>query len=208
MTYSIVALSPDSKMLGAAVASGSIAVGSRVPWVRVGIGAVATQAYTNPALGPIILELIEKGYDAERALKEALKKDSNPEKRQVAVIDYKGRKAFHCGASIPREYGAYVGKNCVCVGNLIVNPNIPQIMCEAFERKCNEDFTYALLLALVTAHRIGGDKRGDRSAAIIVAGETIHGKIYDRIVDLRVDFSLNPVYELVELYRSYRELNV
>lgn len=208
MTYSIVALSPDSKMLGVAVASGSIAVGSRVPWVRIGVGAVATQAYTNPALGPIILELIEKGYDAERALKESLRRDSNPEKRQIAVIDYKGRKAFHSGLYIPKEYGAYVGKNCVCIGNLIVNPNIPQIICRTFERKCKEDFTYALLLALITAHRIGGDKRRERSAAIIVAGETIYGKIYDRIVDLRIDFSLNPVYELVELYRSYRELNV
>jgi len=54
MTYGILAIDLSKKMLGIGVASGSIAVGSRVPWACAGVGVVATQAYTNPALGPII----------------------------------------------------------------------------------------------------------------------------------------------------------
>ncbi len=206
MTYSIVALSSDRKMLGVAVASGSLAVGSRVPWARVKVGAVATQAYTNPALGPIILELLSKGYSAEEALEKALKKDKEPEKRQLAIIDYKGNKAYHNGSLIPKNYGAYVGESCVCIGNLVVSTEIPKAMCKTFEKKYAEDFAYALLLALVTAHRLGGDKRGDRSAALLVVSETPYGILYDRVIDLRVDFSSNPVQELVELYEIYKAL--
>ncbi|RLG73703.1 MAG: DUF1028 domain-containing protein [Thermoprotei archaeon] len=206
MTYSIVALSSNREMLGVAVASGSLAVGSRVPWAKVGVGAVATQAYTNPALGPIILKLLSKGYSAENALKKALERDKEPEKRQVAVIDYKGNKAYHNGALIPKNYGAYIGENCACIGNLIVNTEIPKAMCKTFEKKYGEDFIYALLLALVTAHRLGGDRRGDRSAALLVVSETPYGELYDRVVDLRVDYSPNPVQELIELYEIHKAL--
>ncbi|OYT50789.1 MAG: hypothetical protein B6U76_12110 [Desulfurococcales archaeon ex4484_217_2] len=72
MTYSIVALDKRRKLLGVAVISGSLAVGSRVPWAKAGIGAVATQAHTNPALGPLILEYLSQGLKAREALEKAL----------------------------------------------------------------------------------------------------------------------------------------
>ena len=48
MTYSIVALDPETGHLGVAVASRFFAVGALVPHVRGGKGAIATQAFVNP----------------------------------------------------------------------------------------------------------------------------------------------------------------
>ena len=59
MTFSIVGRCPETGQLGIAISSSSIAVGARCPWVRAGVGAVATQNITLPALGPQILDLIE-----------------------------------------------------------------------------------------------------------------------------------------------------
>ena len=58
MTYTIVLAEPEGTVL-VGVVSGSLAVGSRVPWARACIGAVATQGYTNVTLGPLVLSLLE-----------------------------------------------------------------------------------------------------------------------------------------------------
>ncbi|MCE4621660.1 MAG: DUF1028 domain-containing protein, partial [Desulfurococcales archaeon] len=52
LTYSIVAADPEKGDIGVAVASKFIAAGSIVPWVKVGVGGVATQAWANVRLGP------------------------------------------------------------------------------------------------------------------------------------------------------------
>lgn len=43
-------------MLGVAVSSKALAAGALCPFVRSGVGAVASQAYVNPFLGPVILD--------------------------------------------------------------------------------------------------------------------------------------------------------
>ena len=42
MTFSIVAVDPETEDLGVGAASKFIAAGSVVPWVKTGVGAVAT----------------------------------------------------------------------------------------------------------------------------------------------------------------------
>lgn len=51
MTFSILARDPSNGRFGVAVATCHLAVGSTVPHIRAGVGAVATQAHTNPYLG-------------------------------------------------------------------------------------------------------------------------------------------------------------
>ena len=46
-TFSIVAHDPVRQEWGVAVQSKFLAVGAVVPWAKVGVGAVATQAYAN-----------------------------------------------------------------------------------------------------------------------------------------------------------------
>ena len=48
MTFSILARDPNNGRFGVAVATCHLAVGSTVPHIRSGVGAVATQAHTNP----------------------------------------------------------------------------------------------------------------------------------------------------------------
>ena len=51
MTFSIVALDPDTGDLSVAVQSRFLAVGAVVPWARAGIGAIATQSFANVRYG-------------------------------------------------------------------------------------------------------------------------------------------------------------
>ncbi len=207
MTYSIIALDRKEGMLGIAVTSGSVAVGSRVPWARRGVGGVATQAYTNPALGLMILSLLERGMLPGKALREALSGDPEPDMRQVAVLSWNGEMAVHEGEKIPEKHGAAEGEDCVCIGNLLSTREVVEAMREAFQRS-RVPLYRRLLGALEAGHEAGGDARGDRSAALIVVGETEYLPFYDRIIDLRVDNAEgNPVrglYEALEALRSSR----
>ncbi len=201
MTYSFIAFDPVLGQAGIAVASGSIAVGSRVPWAKHGVGAVVTQAYTNPALGPLILGYLEKALTAEEALREALKHDPSPAHRQVAVIDYRGDVAVHDGEWVPSWHGYLVRREepLVCIANLVKGPEVCERGVRAFI-STKGSLADRLLAALEAAHKAGGDRRGDRSAALIVVGQTEYTPYYDRLIDLRVDYSSNPVAELKRIY--------
>jgi uncharacterized Ntn-hydrolase superfamily protein len=206
LTFSIVALDPRNSYFGVGVASGSIAVGNRVPWAAYPIGAVATQAYTNPALGPLILNYMRKGYSAMKALQKSLHEDREPSKRQLAVIDFKGEVALYTGADAPGEKGEARGEYCGSVANLVVDSIIPSLMCRVFmEEYPVHGLIWAILTSLEEAEDLGGDKRGDHSAAILVAGKTEYGSLYDRILDLRVDYDPEgkAVARLKEIIESY-----
>ncbi len=207
MTYSIVAYDPVRKLFGVAVASGSIAVGSRVPWAKAGVGAVATQAYTNPSLGPKILDLLLHGFGAREALLRALDTDPDPSSRQVAVIDSRLEKAFHNGKNIPMYYGGYSGRYSVCIANLVADPNIPETMCSVFDENLEiHGLPVSLIIALKHGSRLGGDRRGDRTAALLVVGLTEYGEFYDKIIDLRIDYDWDeePVDKLEKLYMLWK----
>jgi len=73
-TFSILALSKKHKIMGVAVASGSTAVGSRVPHALPGVGVIATQAYTNVAYGVEGLKLLVEGFSPKKSWKGLLQK--------------------------------------------------------------------------------------------------------------------------------------
>ncbi len=199
------AIDKKKKLLGIVVASGSVAVGSRVPWAKYAVGGVVTQAYTNPALGPLILELLKKGYDVREALERALEIDRNAKLRQVAVMDYDGNIEVHNGSNIPSWNGYKVVEGeVVCVANLVRGPEVCEDAIRAFKRSTSE-LPLKLLDALKKGHEAGGDQRGDRSSALLVVGQTELIPYYDRIIDLRVDFSINPIVELIKAFEKLVE---
>ncbi|UCC12711.1 MAG: DUF1028 domain-containing protein, partial [candidate division WOR-3 bacterium] len=59
-TFSIAAIDPATEEFGVAVASRVPDVGYIVPWIIPGVGAIATQAMSNPYFGPWALELLEE----------------------------------------------------------------------------------------------------------------------------------------------------
>ena len=203
MTYSIIAYDFETRLIGIGVASGSIAVGSRVPWAKAGVGGVATQAYTNPVLGVWILRFLEDGYSAREALTKALTRDPSPSMRQVAVVTVKGDVAIHTGNNVPRHYGERRGHGYACIGNMLASRRVVDIVCETFT-KAKGGLAERIIEALEAGHIEGGDLRGDHSAAILVVGEhPLYGRDYDKIVDLRVDYSANPIEQLKELYELW-----
>jgi uncharacterized Ntn-hydrolase superfamily protein len=87
MTYSIVAMDRETGELGVAVQSHYFQVGPVVPWAVAGFGAVATQSMVNISFGPLGLDYLKAGYTAEQALKALLAGDTEPQSRQVAIVD-------------------------------------------------------------------------------------------------------------------------
>ncbi len=201
VTYSIVALSKEEELIGVGVVSGSVAVGSRVPWIEAGVGAVATQALTNPLIGLWVIELVRKGLRASEALREALSRDPNPELRQVAVITVSGDVAIHCGTEIPEEKECLRGKNYACIGNLLTSKEVVREVCVTFQKLSNLPLPERILESLRSGHRVGGDSRGDRSAAMMVA-EAIPRRLHPKVklIDLRIDYGEDPVKALSEAY--------
>src|SRR6266536_1025752 len=89
-TYSIVARDPDNGQLGVAVQSHYFSVGSVVTWAEAGVGAVTSQALSEPAYGKLGLDLMRAGKSAQDTLNGVLASDPMKEIRQVAMVDARG----------------------------------------------------------------------------------------------------------------------
>ncbi len=203
MTYSIVAYDSSRKLFGVGVVSGSLAVGSRVPWARAGVAAVATQAYTNPVLGKKVIEYVSKGMDIGEAVKLALSEDPAPHLRQLIAVDSRGKAVAYSGSEIPEPYEAISKEGYACAGNLLSTTGVVYALCKAFG-EASGSLAVRIISALEAGHRVGGDRRGDRSAALLIVGEHPEfGLDYDVLLDLRVDLSKDPVAELRRLYEVW-----
>jgi uncharacterized Ntn-hydrolase superfamily protein len=89
-TFSFIGRCNRTGAIGVVTSTNEMAVGSRVPHVKTGVGAVATQALTDPRLGPMGLDLLAKGTSAEETLSALVDADPHIESRQLAVIDAQG----------------------------------------------------------------------------------------------------------------------
>ncbi len=192
MTYSIII--KEGEIIGIGVVSGSIAVGSRVPWAIYKRGGVVTQGHTNTNLGPIVLELL-KEHTASEALEMALSKDPGKELRQVAVLDRFGNAAAFTGERTWNAKKHIALKNKVCLGNLLISEKVVDALCEFSE--FHGEIQERIIQALQEAHEVGGDSRGDRSAAILIVGRN---EPDDKLLDIRVDYSRDPIKKLIEIY--------
>jgi uncharacterized Ntn-hydrolase superfamily protein len=229
-TFSIVARDPQTGEMGVAVQSHWFAVGQIVPWAEAGVGVVATQSFVDPSYGKRGLALMRAGKSAPAALSQLLHQDKSSEVRQVAMIDAKGQlgvftgckdiqaagEAFSTGTSWAEGGVSACGKMVSARGNFSVQANLMSndkvwpAMAKAFE-ETKGDLAERMLAALDAAQAVGGDIRGRQSAAIIVVKAKSSGKAWeDRIFDLRVDDSLEPLKELrrlVTLQRAYNHMN-
>ncbi len=172
-TFSIAAVDPETGESGVAVTTRVACVGNGVPWVRAGVGAVATQASTRVAYGPNLLELMTNGMTAQEALAHEVAGDSNAARRQVGVIGLDGRGAQHTGDSTNPWAGHRAGPNYVTQGNLLVGPQVVEAVGRSFEETGGQARHLAdrLIVALAAGQAVGGDARKGRaqSAAVVVA---------------------------------------
>jgi uncharacterized Ntn-hydrolase superfamily protein len=172
-TFSIAAIDPRTGEVGAAVTTRVPCVGNGVPWVRVGVGAVATQANTRTEYGNELLDALARGELPADALKRLLAADSAAASRQIGVIDIKGRSAQFTGTQPQQWAGHRAGLNYVTQGNVLVGPDVIAAVARSFEASEGQPRHLAdrLIDAIAAGHAVGGDQRHGlrQSAAVIVA---------------------------------------
>ena len=200
-TFSIVGYDAVNGDWGVAVASRYFSVGAVVPWAEANVGCIATQANVNVGYGPRGLELLRQGLTARQTLDKLLAEDTFPGKdgRQVAIIDGHGNIAAYTGPNAPTWAGDRQGKNWSAQGNILVGPQVPTAMGQAFEATQGE-LAEKLFAALKAGDDAGGDSRGKQSASMLVVrkggGRNINN---DRYIYINVDDNPQPIPELRRL---------
>jgi len=200
MTWSIVARDPASGLVGIAVATCAFAVGSRVPFMRSGIGAIATQAFVNPFYGLRGLDLLAAGAGPEDVIRVATAGDEGRDDRQVHVMDGGGRIAAYTGAACVPWCGHLVRGHFSVAGNMLAGPQVIEETARVFEGEGATPFARRMIRALQAGQAAGGDKRGQQSAALL-----IHDEEEYPLIDLRVDDHSEPLVELARLEAVSRQ---
>jgi uncharacterized Ntn-hydrolase superfamily protein len=202
MTFSIVAADAETGEVGVAVQSKYFAVGNVVPWAKAGVGAVATQAAGVAAYGPRILALLEEGRPPDEALADTLADDRDWETRQIGVVTASGEAIALTGERCQPWAGSIVRDNFAVQGNLLAGEEVVEEMARAFEES-EGPLAERLVAALEAGQAVGGDRRGQQSAAVVVerVGAAAESReAIDRVVDLRVDDHPEPILELRRLW--------
>ena len=199
MTFSLVGMCRRTGMIGAAVTTSSMGVGSRCPFARAGVGAVLTQHRTDPQLGPQGLELLAAGQSAGQVIASLATDNPTIGWRQLAVLDQRGDTAYYHGARIQSVHAAAQGEAVCAIGNILRHEAIPQAMVEAFSRHPEEHLAERLLQALEAGLAAGGERKQVKSAALLV----VHEQPFP-LVDLRVELHPQPLIELRFLWELYR----
>ena len=206
-TFSIAARDPATGDLGVAVASKFLAVGSAVPWVTGGVGAVATQSYANTSFGPRALKMMAEGKSLSEIALEFERTDDGIAQRQYGLVNSAGEAFTFTGSACHAWAGGRTGAGYAAQGNILTGPEVVDALADTFERGSGLAFPERLLGALLAADRAGGDSRGRQSAALYIA--RVNGGyagFNDRYIDLRVDDHSDPVVELQRLLGIQRLL--
>lgn len=199
MTFSLVARCARTGQFGMVISSSSPAVAARCAHVRAGVGVVASQNVTDPALGPLILDALEAGAGAMAALEQTVAGRAHIGYRQLLVVDRTGRVACHSGAQVLGLWGEARGQGCAAGGNLLADAAVPQHMVAAFEAA-----TGHLGDRLMAALRAGLEAGGE-AGPVHSAGLKIADRLSWPLVDLRIDWAEDcPIAALERAWAVYR----
>ncbi len=198
-TFTAIARCPKTGRLGIATSTRSLAVGSRVPFVRPRLGAVAIMAIADARLGLMAQKLLETGYKAPAVIDQLVAGDPYCEYRQLGVIDDDGFAAARTGENNRDWAGHHVHDNLIALGNVLQGEHILIAIEEGYNARSEDEIEDRLMAAIEAGRDAGGQKGGQRSAAILVYED----KEYAR-VDLRVDAHEEPVGELRRVFDFFK----
>lgn len=200
-TFSIAAFDREADAFGAAVATGTVAVGALCPYASRD-AAVLTQAYTRTEHGRDALSRVAAGDRLDDACRDGLAADEFAAYRQVHGV---GRDAAfaHTGADCVDWAGHRVvgdaDADVTVAGNMLADGSVVDAVADGFAA-ADGDLPGRLVAALAAGTTAGGDHRGERSAALLVAAP--EPELYH---NLRVDWSSTPVEDLADLLGEARE---
>lgn len=197
-TYSIIAHDSATGQLGVAVQTHQVGVGRMVPWLKPGVGAIATQSLANISYGPRGLALLEQGQTPQQVVEALTTSDAQAFHRQLGVVRADGKAAAFTGELCIRQAGHHVGEGYTIHANMMANGGVISAMRQAYETATG-DLVDKLMAALYAAEGEGGDIRGMQSAALVIVPPS--GEDWATIYDLRVDEHATPLDELARLVR-------
>jgi uncharacterized Ntn-hydrolase superfamily protein len=202
-TYSIIGLDPATGELGMAVQSKAFAVGNRTVTGKGGLVVLAHQASSNPMYGALAVPLVQAGLSPKEALDQILRSDPDRERRQVAILDIHGAGAAFTGSGASDWKGHTCGMNYCAQGNSLAGPAVVEQMAKTFETT-KGPLVDRLVAALEAAQAGGGDARGMQAASVTIFKPLAGASSFsDRMIDLRVDDSREPLAELRRLLNIY-----
>lgn len=194
-TFSIAARDEKTGQFGVAVSTKVPAVGCLCPFVKAGVGAIATQSFVNPYIGINGLKYLEEGMSAQATMERILQEDPEPAIRQFSIVDKEGNAVAFSGDECDGWYGHLTGPNYAIAGNMLVGEDTIQEMQKTFESTEGLTLAERLIAVMEAGQAAGGDKRGRQSASL---------KVYSTeeypLVDLRVDENPDPVKELRRIF--------
>ena len=188
-TYSLLARDPDTENVGIVTASSCLAVGAVVPFLRPGLGAVATQNLNDPRVAFVVMEELENGVDPKDALERALKFFGKPEQRQVAIRSVAPQEGHpiqfvHTGENCVPHCGHIEREDLIVLGNGLKSLDVLEAMEKGYRESRSKYFPERMIESLLAAEQAGGDRGGKQSAAIKIIGTQ---NFHPPVVDLRVD---------------------
>lgn len=198
MTFSLIARCARTGQFGMVISSSSPAVAARCAHVRAGVGVVASQNITDPGLGPALLDQMALGKSAEAALSRVIAGRDHIDYRQLLVVDAAGGRAIHSGRQVLGIWGEAIGQDCAAGGNLLANATVPQAMVTGFEAAPGH-LGDRLMVALQAGLAAGGE-----AGPVHSAGMKIAATLDWPLVDLRIDWSEDPVQALSTAWTIYR----
>lgn len=200
MTFSLVARCPESGMFGMAISSSSPAVAARCAHARAGVGAVASQNLTDPALGILGLDLLAGGDSADTVLEKMVRAaGENAQHRQFVLVDRGGLACTFSGAKALGLFAEASAPGVAAAGNLLMNEAVPRAMVAGFEA-ASGILPDRLMAGLAAGLAAGGEAGEVHSAGLLVVD-----RLTWPIVDLRVDWAeSDPIGALADLWRLYK----
>lgn len=199
MTFSIVARCAETGMFGVAISSSSPAVAARCSYARAGVGAVASQNITDPTLGPLALDLMQRGNTAGQTIASIQETGRFVEYRQVLAVDKTGATAIHSG---PNSLGIWTqaqGPDVASGGNLLANDGIPLAIVDSFLTSAGH-----LGDRLIAAMR-AGLAAGGEAGPVHSAGMMLVDTVAWPVVDLRCDWTEDcPIENIATAWDIYK----
>jgi uncharacterized Ntn-hydrolase superfamily protein len=153
---------------------------------------------TDPRLGPKGLDLLAGGLSAPEVIRRLVAENKHAAYRQLAAVDREGKTSHYSGDKTLGTYAGAEGDQCVAIGNLLADPEIPREMVIAFSENSGRHLADRLLQALEIGLELGGEISPVKSAGLLV----VHDQPW-ALADLRVDWHENPVLVLQDLWKRY-----
>lgn len=198
MTFSIAARCEQTGAFGVAISSSSPCVASRCAYTRAKVGAALSQNITDPRLGPQMLDLLANGRSTAEALAGTVASTEHSTWRQLILIGSVGAPAIHTGGEALGICAQSLGEHCAAAGNLLANDTVPAAMVKAFEQ-AQGSLADRLLQSLEAAVATGGEAGPVHSMGLQVSSE-----VSWPVVDLRVDWSDDPLADMRRLWAEYK----